>query len=325
MGYPTISLDMSARHLYLPPNFEVPLSRFLLFLTAVGCSQTYSSDDKNPAGTTDDGFVEGDTDTGTVDDTAGDTDTDADTDADTDTDTDTDTDSGTNTDTGEDTDTGTTAGSCPSSVSEMVWVVQTLEVTTSRAGLDLDGDGTGDNQLAVVRDALNSSILSTFPTSPVVLAWQMWDVEDWCDDPAIVGAFLSPSDDDGDHTDDYSGTEAFNAGDQIDASGHAVENGAGAITGGTYTFTFASGEFYVGGFTLTNATPVIVEGTANESANTGKFAFGLSVTLMEEIAVAEGYDPALAAGLADLDTDGDGKADAISVTFDFTAVPATVY
>jgi hypothetical protein len=140
-----------------------------------------------------------------------------------------------------------------------------------------------------------------------------------------VGAFLSPSDVDGDHTDDYSGSESFDAGDQIDASGLAVENGPGSISESVYTFTFASGEFYVGGFTLTNATPVVVVGTADEKTNTGKFAFGLSVELMEEIAIEEGYDPALAAGLADLDTDADGVADAISVTFDFTAVPATVY
>jgi len=30
------------------------------------------------------------------------------------------------------------------SVSEMVWVVETLEVATNKGGLDLDGDGTPD-------------------------------------------------------------------------------------------------------------------------------------------------------------------------------------
>ncbi len=324
MGLRAKPLDTRRIRRYTPAHPEVVMSRLALLIVLAGCSQTYSTEGKSPIGSdTADTGSGNDTDTDSGTDTAKDTgkDTGVDTGKDSGIDT-----ADTATDTGGDTGTDTgTAGSCPASKSQMVWVVQTLEVAETRGGLDLDGDGTGDNVLAAVRDALNTSIIDTFPTTPVVLAWQMWGVDDWCDDPSITGAFLSPSDVDGDHTDDYSGTEAFSAGAQINGKGLAVENGAGSITSGTYTFSFASGSFDVGGFTLVNATPVLVTGTADESGNSGKFAFGMDKSLMAEIAVAEGYDASLADALADLDTDGDGVGDALSVTFDFVAVPATVY
>ena len=281
----------------------------LLAVSALaGCSQTYATDK------TQDAFA--DTAEDTADTADADTDTDTDSDSDSDSDSDTDTGTDTNIDTG---------GACPSSVSEMAWVVEHLEVSTATNGLDLDGDGRGDNVIAAMRDAINASILETFPGTPVVLVWQMWDVDDWCDDSDITGAFMSPEDVDGDHADDYSGSEAFSAGADLDAGGHAVENGGGSIGSGVYTFELAHGELWVGGFTLTNATPVLVVGTADESANAGQFGFGLAIPLMEEIAISEGYDPALATALADLDADGDGELDSLSVTFEFTAVPATVY
>ncbi|MBM4393863.1 MAG: hypothetical protein FJ090_22275, partial [Deltaproteobacteria bacterium] len=123
----------------------------------------------------------------------------------------------------------------------------------------------------------------------------------------------------------YSGSEAFDAGSAIDSSGHSTDVGTVVIASSTWSIVVASASFEAGGFTLTNATPVHGVGIADDDGIAGTIGFALPATLMSEIVAAEGYDPDLVWLLADIDSDGDGTYDALSIAFEFTGVPGSVY
>ncbi len=322
------------------------MSRYVVSaILLAGCSQTYSGADDDPKGQSEDSAVEtdADTDSDSDTDTDTDTDTDPDTDADrdndadgdgdldTDTDTDTDndndvyTDTDADADTDADTDVDTGTASCPPAGPDFTYVVQTLEVAGSRDGLDLDGDGTSDNVLSVIKSSLDDSIVDAMATTTSVIIVQLWNVDDWCEDPDVYGGILSATDTDGTVADNYSGSESFSAGSAVDSSGHSTEVGTVVITASTWSITVASASFEAGGFTLTNSTPVYGVGTADDTSIAGTMGFALPATLMEEIATAEGYDPELAWSLADIDSDGDGTYDALSIAFEFTGVTGSVY
>jgi hypothetical protein len=77
----------------------------------------------------------------------------------------------------------------------------------------------------------------------------------------------------------------------------------------------------IGGYTISPATAIYVEGAAGESGNDGVMGFGIANETLYPIAEANGYDPSLVDRMADLDTDGDGTNDALSIGFVFTSVP----
>lgn len=298
----------------------------LATLALAGCGDSYKATDADPigsdtAGTIDSGAADTDTDSDA------DTDSDSDADSDTDTDSDSDADSDTDADTGSgggDTGSGggdTSPATCPTSGSEWAWVVQTLEVGDATGGVDLDGDGTVDNVMAVARDSLNASILTEMSHGTVVLL-QFWDVDDWCNDD-MSGAIGWGADTDGDTTDNFTGTESFDA--TLDSSGHMAMASTATIAGSTWTASIPSASMTIGGYVLTPVTPVLIEGQATETTNTGVFGFGIDKEVMRAIAVDKGWDPSLADTLADLDTDGDGTTDAISAGFTFEAVSCTLY
>jgi hypothetical protein len=78
----------------------------------------------------------------------------------------------------------------------------------------------------------------------------------------------------------------------------------------------------LGELELSLATGLFVAGEPTASLHEGTLGFGVSVDALAAGLEALGVDPdtvALLSGLADLDTDGDGTDDAVSVALTFTA------
>jgi hypothetical protein len=288
--------------------YRLPL---VLVFALTACHLDYkTSGDSDTTGITD-----GDADTDT--DADSDSDADSDTDADTDSDTDTDTDADSDTDT--DTDTGT-SDACEPDAAEWTWVVDTLVVGSSSEGVDLDGDGTVDNVLSVASSSLNDAISAELSAGTTALVLQFWDIDDWCDDDVFAGLVVA-SDTDGDPTDNTSGSEVFDPGTNVDGSGHATLSAAANVSGGAYHVEIPSASLEIGGYLLDSATPIVIEGMVSAGTNTGSFGFGLSIETVIPIAEDNGFPASAVRGLADLDTDGDGTNDALSLGFVFTSVP----
>ena len=100
---------------------------------------------------------------------------------------------------------------------------------------------------------------------------------------------------------------------------------AATISGSTWTAEIPSASLSIGGYDFSPSTSILIQGTATETVNAGVLGFGLDKELLRQIAVDNGWDSSLADSLADLDTDGDGVTDAISVGFTFEAPTCSVY
>lgn len=217
------------------------------------------------------------------------------------------------------TDTDTTNQDCLASGPDWSWVVNSLLVTTADDGVDLDADGTVDNVLSAFATPLNTALATEVSSGHSILLVQFWDVQNWCDD-AFNGGILTAFDTDGDPTDNFSGSETFDPADNVDASGHAVLSAPGTIAGGTYGVLSPAGSVEIGTYLLRSATPIPVYGVATPDSNDGVFGFGISVPDVVALA-GGGVTEAAVQAIADLDSDGDGANDAVSVGFRFTAVP----
>jgi hypothetical protein len=247
------------------------------------------------------GCAGGSRDTGTDTDTAADTDTDSDADTDT------------------DTDTGL--------ATTWNWDVQTLEVADRTEGYDLDGDGDDDNALWVLASVIDPVIAGLLTDAARVIVLQVSDLDDWTTDDEVHVGLFTGADTDGDPTDNYSGTETFDAGAGIDTSGVALVTASSPLDGGRYEVVLLAGSIPLGDTTLETASPIHIGGKPAESLHRGSIGFGLSVDTLVTVGTAAGLDSDTLGQLsriADLDTDGDGTDDAISCTFTLTAPSCAV-
>ena len=217
-------------------------------------------------------------------------------------------------------DTGGGTATCPTGGGTFNWVGSALEVGNASEGVDLDGDGAVDNVFSLAARSRNDDIATALADGSTVLVMQFWNIEDWCDDGSFQGGILIATDLDGNGADNYSGSETFDPGTNVDSSGHAVQHASATVSGSNYSVTIPGAELSIGGVDITTATPILIEGTANETENSGHFGFGIAVTDLVPYAEANGIDPSLLYSLADLDTDGDGVGDAISAGFVFDSV-----
>ena len=88
----------------------------------------------------------------------------------------------------------------------------------------------------------------------------------------------------------------------------------------------AQGTYIIGGLTIQTATPVYLDGTATAGVHDGLLSFAIGVPALTAIlqAFGQGALAPVVANLADVDTDGDSIADALSVAFRVEGVPCVV-
>ena len=201
-------------------------------------------------------------------------------------------------------------------------VLTTVVVADDTQGADLDGDSTIDNALAPLGAVLDPVVAERLLTNVHVVALQWGDVDDWTTDASVRVGLLSAVDTDTDGTDNASGIDVFDARGYLDANGRATVAGDGVLAAGRLTAEVPADMFQVGTIAFAVATPVHVDATPTAEHSVGTLAFGVTVDALASALTAEGVDDSLIAligNLADLDLDGDGTPEAVSMAFAFDA------
>lgn len=259
-------------------------------------------------------------------DAAGDSATDTPTESGADTPSDTPSDTPTGQDTApEDTTPTDTGGARPL---DQIWfhVVNTVTVQASSQGFDLDGDGTVDNKLGDLASVVNPLIQSSFGTVPEVAIVQTWGVNDG--DVVVDIGIVTGRDLDGNVLDNFSGTEMFSPEAGFGPTGRALLRAPATVDAfGGYLTTLPVGPIQLGPFALTTATGSVFQGFTSDASHTGTFGTAVSVaelqTVLSSFGVSAGLT-GLVAALADIDSDGNGSMDSVSMSFAFTAVPCAI-
>ncbi len=220
-------------------------------------------------------------------------------------------------------DTGTPPA-CPVDSDSVTFVTDSIAVGTSSEGFDLDGDGVIDNAAALAKSLLDPQLLDFTANQPEVLILQLWDLQDWCNDAVGVG-FINGLDTDGDPSDNHSGSEVFDPGADVDADGHAVYAGAGTIAGSVVTGTIFHAQLNFGFVSIDTATPLYLSGTVAADGFSGIVGTAVDAVALGSFLESQGLPASLATSLADVDTDGDGTADAVSAAFEVHTVTCGIH
>ena len=218
------------------------------------------------------------------------------------------------------------------------WVIRTLVTSAANGGVDVDGDGDLDNGFVAAQATfanllpggadfdVDQMVADALMTGDGVTLLQMWGVDSFDRDDQVFAGLLAGVDTDQDRADNFSGFEAFDVTGQLGDDGYAPIQGGTAFTGsGDYRGDFGGTEFDLIGFTFDENMRVVMSGTADEAANSGSLGFAIPLaqiyTLLEAQGVEVNFLVRLAVGaVADVDLDGNGSNDALSISFDFDAV-----
>ncbi len=216
------------------------------------------------------------------------------------------------------------------------WVVSGLGA--SDEGLDLDGDGSPDNALSTLLalaanfgqeidiDAVLADAVSNGDT---VTLLELWNLDSLEKDAFIEIGMISGQDTDADASDNFSGSEQFEYGPGLDDDGHPSARTAASLANGRFDVTFTGQEQTIGGIVLPEDGVVRAIGTVSEPQVNGVFGVALPVAeFLDLVETATGQAVPFLLQLAisnaaDIDLDGNGSADALSMAFDFESVRAT--
>lgn len=210
---------------------------------------------------------------------------------------------------------------------DQVWnhVVQTMVALPAAQGFDLDGDGDIDNVLGGFAAAINPLITDNYGTTPEVAIVQTWGVLDG-DDQADIGLFTG-RDTDFDLSDNFSGAETFDASIGLGPTGRALIHATTTVDGaGNYATALPAGQIALGPVVLPISIPVAIVGTTLASGHGGQLGGAVPTSALTNLLnqVGLGFLSGALGALADIDSDGNGTPDSISVAFSFTAVPCSV-
>lgn len=206
-------------------------------------------------------------------------------------------------------------------------VAVTLTVADRGEGVDLDGDGAGDNAVWALGGVVDPVLETVLASAERVLVVQLAGVDDPHDDDVVVVGVVTAADTDGDPSDNAGGAEAFDAGAAVDADGHALVHTETALAGGAFAVELATGTLEVGELSLELATGLHVAADATAAGQAGLLGFGVSAEALTDALVALGVpeeDASAVAALADLDVNGDGTDETVSVALAYEAVGCTL-
>lgn len=202
---------------------------------------------------------------------------------------------------------------------DLYHVIETVRALPQAQGFDLDGDGTVDNSLGRISQSINSLGLSSYGTTNVLAGTEVLG-----GGPAggvVTLGILTLQDTDGLIADNFTGTEDFLLFGGVPVSTATAQLAAD----GTYSAVLPAGTLTFGALALATSTELHVEGTVGPLSHSGRIGTAILQSTLQALldSLGAGALGALLNGLADLDTDGDGTADSISMTLSFDG-PACV-
>lgn len=216
-------------------------------------------------------------------------------------------------------------------------VVSALSVANGGIGGDVDGDGFGNNALGLILDSVPGSgelvtqaVQQALAASASVILLDAFGIDSIQDDVLFTLATAPGADTDGNPDDNFGGSEEFTvAQGLVLGDGHLAPRATGAIEGGAFSVRLTDAQLAipVGGTTLSPLGDVVIDGGFGTEPVQGTITFVISISDAEavvgEFAQGMPLPPGFVALAADVDTDGNQVPDAISVAFEFSAVPAT--
>lgn len=216
---------------------------------------------------------------------------------------------------------------------DSVWVVSEFFSVPAAQSPDLDGDRDGDNALqglaglaGVDPAALANETLGT--AEEVALLW-LWGVHALKKDALAFASLSAGEDRDGEPSDNFSGTEPFAVTSVLAGDGRPTPRSFTKVSAGRFAIDLSGAAVAVGGFVVPAEGIVKVDGTVDPGADapvTGRIAMGLPIDAVTQFMEAQGITVdagvlALLGLAADLDLDGNGSMDGISLCLGFRAVP----
>jgi hypothetical protein len=217
------------------------------------------------------------------------------------------------------------------------WVVREFALAPSGMGFDLDGDGLGDNALGSAALLLtnfgldiNAIVNKAIKQAGTFVIVRMWNIDDWHDDTSVMLGLAPATDGDEDPDNNFGGSGVFDASPDLDPDGHPSLRAPTVLQrGGTFVSTFTGEDLGIGDLELPDSALLSIAGVAREGTTSGFLAVPLPFTLVVDLLEAEGVtvDGSIRTALEsvqDVDLDGDGTDDALSLSLIFTAVPCTL-
>ncbi len=202
-------------------------------------------------------------------------------------------------------------------------VLVEVAVADRSEGFDLDGDGRVDNALWYTKNLVDPLIEERLLYASNVAVLQLSGIDGWTDDAVRVGLF-NAVDADGDGADNASGDEVVEAGAAVDGDGLALVGVPTGLVGGAYEVELGTNELLIGTFEFELATGVFVSAVATPDGQSGLIGGAISTEAFEaalDATEADGEVIEAALNHADLDLDGNGENDALSMAFEFSAAP----
>lgn len=218
------------------------------------------------------------------------------------------------------------------------FVLNTLSVAEG-GGADLTGNGMPNNALSQVLSAAppaatlaTQAIQQEVAAGAVLLLIDAFGVDSTQDDVLFTLGVGPGLDSDANPDDNFDGNETFLVpGLLLDDEGRLSTTATGDIVGGVFNARVEGVQFTIpaGLGTISPIGPIVVEGALSANQIQGVLTFAISVadaqSLLDQFAPPEiPFPPGFVSSLRDVDTDGDTFADAISASFNFTGVPATI-
>lgn len=206
-------------------------------------------------------------------------------------------------------------GDAPALWGRLDHVVTDIRLARPGQGQDLDGDGKVDNAVGGVA-ALLGPVMGTLGVGSTVMVLQ---IQGAAPDAEQVGVALVP----GWHSEDEDEPGVFHGGAWVDEDGAALVTGRVAWDGVSWAGQLPGQGLALGGLVLRTATPVLGEGTVSDDLHAALLGFAVSGEMAVATLSALGVPGAATRVMrhADLDLDGDGEEDAISLAVWVDAVP----
>jgi hypothetical protein len=194
-----------------------------------------------------------------------------------------------------------------------------LRILPSDQGLDLNGDGVGDNELGSSAQPLNATMADALLHGGRAITLQVAGASNLTDDQVSVGLFTgtSVSPDGG-----PSGEPLIDPGIAVGADGRALLASRATLSSGTYRVVLANRALSIGSLTFQVDGGLHVVSQVTEDAQAGTLGLAANATALAALlrAADQGSIADAIEAHADVDTNADGTRDAISVALEFSAV-----